>query len=216
MGVTISGSEIDTWDAPSDESYTLCSKPEEYPSKNKKIRIGFKKGEAVLLNDKKIKGPELMRYLNKIAGKYGVGREITANDTIIGIKGRLIFEAPAIEVLFRAHRALEEAVFTDKQNVFKPKVGQQWVDLIYGGFYFDPLARNLENFLKDIQANVNGEVTILLSPGNADAVSVDAKKILVSKDAIYAQSASWGMRESTGFIKLLGQSSATWKEINKR
>jgi len=216
MGVTVSGSEIDTWDAPSDESYTLCSKPEKYPTKNKKIRIGFRKGEAVLLNGKKVKGPELMRYLNKIAGKYGVGREITANDTIIGIKGRLLFEAPAIEVLFRAHRALEEAIFTDKQNFFKPKVGQQWVDLIYGGFYFEPLARNLENFLKDIQTNVNGEVTILLSPGNADAVSVDAGKILISKDAIYAQSASWGMRESIGFIKLLGQSSATWKEINNK
>jgi argininosuccinate synthase len=63
---------------------------------------------------------------------------------------------------------------------------------------------------------VNGEVTILLSPGNADAVSVDAGKILISKDAIYAQSASWGMRESIGFIKLLGQSSATWKEINNK
>jgi argininosuccinate synthase len=115
-----------------------------------------------------------------------------------------------------AHRALEESVFTDKQNFFKPIVGKKWVELVYGGFYFDPLTKNLENFLQDIQLPVNGKVTILLSPGKAEAVAVDAKKILISKEAIYAQSASWGVEESAGFIKLLGQSTATWTDINKK
>jgi argininosuccinate synthase len=88
--------------------------------------------------------------------------------------------------------------------------------LVYGGFYFDPLARNLENFLQDIELPVNGKVTMLLSPGKCEAVAVEAKKILVSKEAIYAQSASWGVEESAGFIKLLGQSTATWTDINKK
>ena len=216
MGATVSGSEIDDWKEPSKESYILCSTPDKYPSKPKKITIEFLKGEARKIDGKSIKGAELLRTLNKIGGKYGIGREIFAGDTIIGIKGRFLFESPGISILQRAHRALEESIFTDKQNFFKPIVGKKWVELIYGGFYFDPLARNLETFLEDIQKPVNGKVTVLLSPGKVEAVSVDAKKILVSKDAIYAQSASWGIEESAGFIKLLGKSTATWTEVNKK
>ena len=215
MGATVSGSEIDEWKEPSKESYILCNTPDKYPSNTKKVEIEFSKGEAKKINGKLIKGPDLLRTLNKIGGKYGIGRELFAGDTIIGIKGRFLFESPGISILQRAHRALEESIFTDKQNAFKPLVGKRWVELIYGGFYFDPLTKNLENFLEDIQKPVNGKVTVLLSPGKVEAVSVEAKKILVSNDAIYAQSASWGVEESTGFIKLLGKSTSTWTEINK-
>ena len=215
MGATVSGSEIDEWKEPSKESYILCNTPDKYPSNTKKVEIEFSKGEAKKINGKLIKGPDLLRTLNKIGGKYGIGRELFAGDTIIGIKGRCLFESPGISILQRAHRALEESIFTDKQNAFKPLVGKRWVELIYGGFYFDPLTKNLENFLEDIQKPVNGKVTVLLSPGKVEAVSVEAKKILVSNDAIYAQSASWGVEESTGFIKLLGKSTSTWTEINK-
>ena len=215
MGATVSGSEIDEWKEPSKESYILCNSPDKYPSNTKKVEIEFSKGEAKKINGKLIKGPDLLRTLNKIGGKYGIGRELFAGDTIIGIKGRFLFESPGISILQRAHRALEESIFTDKQNAFKPLVGKRWVELIYGGFYFDPLTKNLENFLEDIQKPVNGKVTVLLSPGKFEAVSVEAKKILVSNDAIYAQSASWGVEESSGFIKLLGKSTSTWTEINK-
>ena len=215
MGATVSGSEIDEWKEPSKESYILCNTPDKYPSNTKKVEIEFSKGEAKKINGKLIKGPDLLRTLNKIGGKYGIGRELFAGDTIIGIKGRFLFESPGISILQRAHRALEESIFTDKQNAFKPLVGKRWVELIYGGFYFDPLTKNLENFLEDIQKPVNGKVTVQLSPGKVEAVSVEAKKILVSNDAIYAQSASWGVEESTGFIKLLGKSTSTWTEINK-
>lgn len=215
MGATVSGSEIDEWKEPSKESYILCNTPDKYPSNTKKVEIEFSKGEAKKINGKLIKGPDLLRMLNKIGGKYGIGRELFAGDTIIGIKGRFLFESPGISILQRAHRALEESIFTDKQNAFKPLVGKRWVELIYGGFYFDPLRKNLENFLEDIQKPVHGKVTVLLSPGKVEAVSVEAKKILISNDAIYAQSASWGVEESSGFIKLLGKSTSTWTEINK-
>ena len=143
-------------------------------------------------------------------------RELFAGDTIIGIKGRFLFESPGISILQRSHRALEEAIFTDKQNNFKPLIGKRWVELVYGGFYFDPLTKNLENFLEDIQKPVTGKVTVLLTAGKVEAVAADSKKILVSKDAVYAQSASWGVEESAGFIKLLGKSTSTWTEINKK
>ena len=216
MGATVSGSEIDDWKEPSKESYILCNTPNKYPSKPKKLEIEFSKGEAKKINGKSMKGPDLLRMLNKIGGKYGIGRELFAGDTIIGIKGRFLFESPGISILQRSHRALEEAIFTDKQNNFKPLIGKRWVELVYGGFYFDPLTKNLENFLEDIQKPVTGKVTVLLTAGKVEAVAVDSKKILVSKDAVYAQSASWGVEESEGFIKLLGKSTSTWTEINKK
>ena len=216
MGATVSGSEIDDWKEPSKESYILCNTPNKYPSKPKKLEIEFSKGEAKKVNGKSMKGPDLLRMLNQIGGKYGIGRELFAGDTIIGIKGRFLFESPGISILQRSHRALEEAIFTDKQNNFKPLIGKRWIELVYGGFYFDPLTKNLENFLEDIQKPVTGKVTVLLTAGKVEAVAVDSKKILVSKDAVYAQSASWGVEESAGFIKLLGKSTSTWTEINKK
>ena len=216
MGATVSGSEIDDWKEPSKESYILCNTPDKYPLKSKKLEIEFFNGEVKKLNGKLMKGPDLLKTLNKIGGKYGIGREIFAGDTIIGIKGRFLFESPGIAILQRAHRAIEEAIFTDKQNAFKPLIGKRWVELIYGGFYFDPLTKNLENFLEDIEKPVNGKVKVLLTPGKVEAVAVDSKKILKSIDAVYAQSASWGVEESTGFIKLLGKSTSTWTEVNKK
>lgn len=216
MGATVSGSEIDDWKEPSKESYILCNAPDNYPLKPKKLEIEFSKGEAKKINGKYMKGPDLLRMLNKIGGKYGIGRELFAGDTIIGIKGRFLFESPGISILQRSHRAIEEAIFTDKQNNFKPIVGKRWVELVYGGFYFDPLTKNLESFLEDIQKPVTGKVTVLLTAGKVEAVAVDSKKILVSKDAVYAQSASWSIEESAGFIKLLGKSTSTWTEVNKK
>ena len=216
MGATISGSEIDTWDKPSPESFVLCKQPHQYPKKTKSLKIKFSKGKVISLNDKKILGPDLLRNLNSMGGSYGIGRTVFASDTIIGLKGRFVFEAPGISILMCAHRALEEAVLTDKQNNVKTKIGKEWVDLVYKGFYFEPLRENLEAFLSDSQKNVTGEVMVNLSPGKAEAVSVKSKNILISAEGTYAQSATWSESESKGFIKLIGQSTSTWSSIHNK
>ena len=216
MGATISGSEIDTWNEPSPESFVLCIQPHQYPKKAKSLKIKFSKGKVISLNDKKILGPELLRNLNSIGGSYGVGRTVFASDTIIGLKGRFVFEAPGITILMCAHRALEESILTDKQNNVKTKIGKEWVDLVYKGFYFEPLRENLEAFLLDSQKNVTGEVMVNLSPGKAEAVSVKSKNILISAEGTYAQSATWSESESKGFIKLIGQSTSTWSNIHNK
>ena len=99
-----------------------------------------------------------LRTLNNLGGSFGVGRSVFSSDTIIGLKGRFVFEAPGIAILMTAHRALEESVLTDKQNVVKSKIGQEWVDLVYKGFYFEPLRENLEAFLTEKKKLVTGEV----------------------------------------------------------
>ena len=216
MGATISGSEIDEWQEPSKESFVLCNQPHQYPKRPKTLNIRFSKGKVVSLNNISVRGPELLRKLNSLGGSFGIGRSVYSSDTIIGLKGRFVFEAPGILILMSAHKALEESVLTDKQNIFKTKVGQEWVNLVYKGLYFDPLRQNLESFLIDSQLKVTGEVILQLSPGKVEAVEVKSRNILISKEGTYAQSASWTELESKGFIRLLGQSTSTWAELHNK
>ena len=201
MGATISGSEIDVWEEPSKDSFVLCKLPHQYPKQSKSLTLKFA-------------GPDLLRALNVLGGSFGIGRSVFASDTIIGLKGRFVFEAPGITILMAAHRALEECVLTDKQNSFKASVGQEWVNLVYRGFFFEPLRENLECFLLDSQQTISGEVVVVLSPGKVESVAVHSKNILKSKEGVYAQSAKWSEAESKGFIKLIGQSTSTWSSIH--
>ena len=216
MGATISGSEIDEWEEPSSESYVLCKLPHQYPKKPKTLKIKFLRGKVVAINNKKMQGADFLRSLNALGGSFGIGRSVFSSDTIIGLKGRFVFEAPGIAILMSAHRALEETVLTDKQNYVKAQVGQEWVNLVYRWFYFEPLRENLEAFLHDSQKTVSGEVTLKLTPGRVDAVAVKSKNILKSPEGAYAQSATWSEAESKGFIKLIGQSTSTWSSIHKK
>src|SRR4029077_594823 len=133
----------------------------------------------------------MLAKLNAQFAKYGVGRGIYTGDTTIGLKGRIIFEAPGLIALLTAHRALEEAVLTKQQNRFKPEVSRKWVELVYEGFYHDPLKTDLEAFLASSQVMVNGEVVLRTNGGNVEAVAVKSPHLLTAKGATYAQSADW-------------------------
>ena len=98
--------------------------------------------------------------LNTLFAQYGVGRGMYTGDTTIGLKGRIVFEAPGLIALLVAHRALEEAVLSKQQNRFKPEVARKWVELVYEGFFHDPLKTDLEAFLASSQRMVNGEVVL--------------------------------------------------------
>ena len=161
-------------------------------------------------------GAKLLAKLNGLFAKYGVGRGMYTGDTTIGLKGRIIYEAPGLAALLAAHRALEEAVLTKHQNRFKPDVARKWVELVYEGFYNDPLKTDLEAFLASSQRCVNGEVVLETQGGKVDAVAVRSPHLLHAKGATYAQSADWGVEEAEGFIRLFGMSSTLWAEINRK
>jgi argininosuccinate synthase len=107
-------------------------------------------------------------------------------------------------------------VLTKHQNRFKPEVARKWVELVYEGFYNDPLKADLEAFLVSSQAMVNGEVAIETQGGRVDAVAVRSPHLLHAKGATYAQSADWGVAEAEGFIRLYGMSSTLWAETNRK
>jgi argininosuccinate synthase len=214
LGVTTSGSEIDLFGAPGSETYTLTAPPAEWPREPMRVAITFEKGVAVAIDGKATPGPQILAQLNQQLGRYGVGRGIYTGDTTIGLKGRIVFECPAITGLLVAHRALEEAILTNQQNSFKPAVAQKWVELVYRGFFYEPLKRDLESFLASSQEFVNGTVTLETSGGLVHAVAIESPHLLRAKGAVYAQSCDWSVAEAEGFIKLLGMSSSLSAQIN--
>jgi len=182
------------------------------------LRVEGRKDDLYLSSEQMkmcIHGDQILAQLNKLFAPYGVGRGVYTGDTVIGLKGRIVFEAPGLVSLLAAHRALEDAVLTKQQNRFKPDVARKWVELVYEGFYHDPLKTDIEAFLKSSQAKVNGEVVLETRGGRVDAVAVKSPHLLNTKGATYAQSADWGVEEAEGFIKLFGMSSTVYAQVNR-
>jgi argininosuccinate synthase len=215
LGLTMSGGEIDRWEAPGEGARGWCAPRAEWPAQPLRATIRFERGEAVALDGEALPGHVILARLNKAFAAYGVGRGLYTGDTTIGLKGRIIFEAPGLATLLAAHRALEEAVLSKPQNRFKPEVARKWVELVYEGFYNDPLKTDLEAFLASSQACVNGEVVVETQGGTVGAIAVRSPHILNAKGATYAQSADWGVAEAEGFIRLYGMSSTLWAEVNR-
>ncbi len=215
LGVTLSGGEIDQWQAPGEGARGWCAPRSQWPEQPLRVSIGFENGEAVLINDETLPGHELLARLNRAFAHYGVGRGMYTGDTTIGLKGRIVYEAPGLTALLVAHRALEEAVLSKQQNRFKPEAARKWVELVYEGFFHDPLKTDLEAFLRSSQRTVTGLVTLETHGGNVTATAVQSTHILQSSGATYAQSADWGVEEAEGFIKLFGMSSTLWAKVNR-
>ena len=215
LGVTMSGGEIDQWETPGEGARGWCAPRSAWPVEPLTVGLKFEGGTAVELDGKALPGDQILAKLNKLFAPYGVGRGMYTGDTVIGLKGRIVYEAPGLVALLAAHRALEEAVLSKQQNRFKPEVARKWVELVYEGFFHDPLKTDLEAFLASSQAMVDGEVVLETRGGRVDAVAVKSPHLLHSKGATYAQSADWGVEEAEGFIKLFGMSSTLWAEVNR-
>ena len=215
LGLTMSGGEIDRFEAPGEGAVGWCKTRKDWPSDALEVAVTFEHGEAVALNGDPMSGPEMLAQLNASFAEYGVGRGVYTGDTTIGLKGRIIYEAPGLIALLTAHRALEETVLTKQQNRFKPEIARKWVELVYEGFWHDPLKLDLEAFLASSQEMVSGVVVLRTDGAVVNAVSVSSPHILNAKGATYAQSADWGVEEAEGFIKLFGMSSTLYAQVNR-
>lgn len=201
FGITVSGTEIDQNLEPESFAYTLTqrdeSKTEEY------LTIAFEKGLPVTLNEEEMNGIELISKLNAILGSYGYGSNIYVGDCIIGIKGRIMFESPALLALIEAHKKLEQMVLTKRQIMFNKQAAANWSDLVYGGLYYEPLVKNIEVYADSVQEKVSGLVKIKVIPNSVQIVEVSSPNSLVNeKIAMYAQKSQWSGTEANGFIKL--------------
>ncbi|MBT8116621.1 MAG: argininosuccinate synthase, partial [Gammaproteobacteria bacterium] len=216
LGVTTSGSEIDRFEAPGPDTWTLCRPRPEWPEKPLDVTLSFESGVATEIDGEAMAGPQMLARLNELFGAYGVGRHIYTGDVTIGLKGRIVFECPGIDALLAAHQALEDAVNTRLQNQFRHLVAQRWAELVYTGFFYEPHKQDLEAYLESSQSAVSGQVTLRSDGGLLHAVAVKSENILQDESAVYAQSCDWTPEEAEGFIKLLGKSSTMAARVRSK
>lgn len=206
MGITYSGSEIDRDEEPEEGIFKLTKINNQNSSEY--FEIGFESGIPVSLNATKMEGIEIVKKLNKEVGECGFGKAYYTGDTIIGIKGHIVLEAPGLFSLIKAHRALEQYTLTKEQIFFGKEVSAKMSDLIFTGKLFDPLFTNLKEFVFSQQQSVSGRVKLKVENGNLYPVEVKSDNSLVNHNiGSYAQSSSWTSDDANGFIKLFGMQS---------
>jgi len=182
---------------PPPDVFEWTVQPEKAPDTPEYLIIKFEEGIPVSVNNKKFSSVGLVDYLNRFAGKHGVGRIDHIEDRVVGLKSREVYECPAAICLIEAHKDLEKLVLTRHEIMFKELVDHQWSWLVYSGLWVEPLRKDLEAFIDKTQKNVTGEVKLKLFKGNVWVVGRSSPYSLhVEPD--YDQSIA------KGFIKLWG------------
>jgi len=185
--------------------------PEEaYPHKvvktgEEKVSIEFRNGEPVALNGKEMAPVALIHALAEIANGYGCGRDMHIGDTIIGIKGRVGFEAAAPLIIIKAHHMLEKHTLVKEQLYWKELIANYYGQLMHEAQYLNPVMRDMEKFLESTQSSVNGTVEVLLRPYNFFVLGCTSKfDLMSSKFGEYGEmNKSYTGRDVVGFTKVL-------------
>ena len=205
---------------------TLTSRhtlPEEaYPTQISKtaeseVVLEFEQGELISLNGKTFNHPtDIIIELNKIAGAYAIGRDIHVGDTIIGIKGRVGFEAAAPLIIIKAHHLLEKHTLTKQQLFWKDQLSNVYGSNLHEGLFYEPLMRDLEAFLTSTQENVTGKVFVKLQPYRFDLIGIDSPyDLMSSKFGSYGEmNNAWTSDDAKGFIKILGNAQKIYSSVN--
>ncbi len=206
---------------------TLTSRhplPEEaYPSqvketKSKTVELLFENGELVGLNGKKADHPvAAIQELQALAAPYGIGRDIHVGDTIIGIKGRVGFEAAASLIIVKAHHLLEKHVLTKWQQYWKEQLANWYGMLLHEGQYLEPVMRNIEGFLEDTQTTVNGSVFVQLHPYRFELEGIEsAHDLMNAKFGKYGEmNTGWTGDDVRGFTKILSNAAKIHGAVNE-
>ena len=171
----------------------------------KKITLGFFKGELVSVNGQKDNPIENIIALDALASEYAIGRDIHVGDTIIGIKGRVGFEAAASLIIIKAHHLLEKHTLSKWQQFQKEQLGNFYGMLLHEGNYLDEVMRNIEAFLTDTQRNVSGEVSVTLHPYRFELNGISSENDLMNASfGNYGETnKAWTADDAKGFIKIL-------------
>lgn len=182
------------------------------------IELSFEKGELVGVNSQIFAHPvEAIQALQELAGPFAIGRDIHVGDTIIGIKGRVGFEAAAPLIILKAHHLLEKHVLTKWQQYWKEQLGNWYGMLLHEGQFLDPVMRNIETFLEDTQANVTGKVFVKLLPYRFELQGIESEfDLMNSSFGSYGEmNRAWTGEDVKGFTKILGNQSKIHHLVNK-
>jgi len=182
------------------------------------VSLKFEKGELVGVNDKTFGHPtEAIQYLQSIAGPFAIGRDIHVGDTIIGIKGRVGFEAAAPMVILKAHHALEKHVLTKWQLSWKDQLAQFYGNWLHEGQILDPVMRDIEAYLESSQQQVTGQVFVTLLPYRFQVTGIESPyDLMSSKFGKYGEmNSGWTGEDVRGFSKIFGNQTMIWHQVNE-
>ncbi len=185
---------------------------------SEEVKLTFKKGELIKVNDQKFDHPtEAIQHLQNIAGPYGVGRDIHVGDTIIGIKGRVGFEAAAPVVIIKAHHALEKHVLSKWQLQWKDQIAQFYGTWLHEGQILDPVMRDMEAYLESSQRSVSGIVYVQLHPYRFNIIGIESRYDLMnSAFGSYGEvNASFTGEDVKGFTRIFGNQTAIYHMIRE-
>ena len=214
-GTSIGGKETLTSDKPLPESaYPKQLTTEE----GREIELLFEKGELKAINGERYdSGPAAIQALEAIAAPYAIGRDMHVGDTIIGIKGRVGFEAAAPLIIIKAHHLLEKHTLTKWQQYWKDQISNWYGMFLHEALYLDPVMRNMETFLESTQANVNGKVFVALKPYRFELLGIDSPNDLMSSvfGKYGEENKAWTGDDVKGFTAILGNALKIYHTVNK-
>jgi len=155
--------------------------------------------------------------LQTIAAPFGIGRDIHVGDTIIGIKGRVGFEAAAPLILIKAHHTLEKHVLTKWQQSWKEQLATFYGNWLHEGQFLDPVMRNIEKFLADSQQFVTGTVDVLLAPYRFQILGIQSEHDLMSSEfgKYGEENTAWTAQDVKGFAKIFGNQTMIYHKVNQ-
>jgi argininosuccinate synthase len=212
-GTSVGGSETLTSNTPLPESA--------YPSqleakKSEQLTLSFSKGELTAVNGHKDTAIANIKAVEEIASRYAIGRDIHVGDTIIGIKGRVGFEAAAPLLIIKAHHLLEKHTLTKWQQYQKEQQGSFYGMLLHEGQYLDPVMRDLEAFMQSTQETVNGDVLLTLHPYRFTLDGVNSPNDLMNASfGSYGEmNKGWSADDAKGFIKILSNQNKIHQHVN--
>ena len=213
-GTSVGGDETLTSNLPLPDSAYPSQLKEKEPSQ---VKLTFKKGELVAIDGVKNDPISNIEKLEKLASKYAIGRDIHVGDTIIGIKGRVGFEAAAPLIIIKAHHLLEKHTLSKWQQYQKEQLGNFYGMLLHEGNYLDEVMRNTEAFLTDTQKNVSGDVFVGLYPFQFRLLGIDSKHDLMNASfGSYGEmNKGWTADEAKGFIKILSNPGKIANHVNQ-
>jgi argininosuccinate synthase len=206
-GTTIGGKQThDSWDFPPDTVFKHTKSVRSVDLPEREVVISFKEGLPAEIDGEPLSGVDAVKRLNSMAGGYGIGRGVHVGDTILGIKGRIVFEAPAPIILIAAHRELEKLVLSKNQRFWKDHLGQVYGDMLHEGLYFDPVMRDIEAMIDSSQRAVTGRTRARLLPGSFIVTGTESPHSLMKSDlATYGEVQQlWDRRDAEGFSRIYG------------
>ena len=184
----------------------------------KKISLTFYQGEVFKINGSKMTPIKIIEKISSLCAEYGIGRDIHVGDTIIGIKGRVGFEAGGPLVIIKSHHLLEKHTLTKWQQFQKEQISSFYGMLLHEGQFLDPVVRDIEAFLKSSQKNVSGEVLITLYPKRFELEGINSKNDLMSsRFASYGESnTKWDAEDVKGFIKIISNQNKIFQYVHSK